>query len=256
MKASNKKKMGYFISFEGIDSSGKSLQSRFLNKAINEKKYNESFFNDFNINDHALSKEKEIELNEKLNKILKYFNGSIWTREPGGDEIAEEIREILLTPKYKENMAPQTEALLFASARSSHVNNVILPALKKHKMVICDRYIDSSLAYQGIMRKLGFDIVKTINEFGTHYLYPNLTFLFEISEDIYRKRNENKILDRIELGLKFKLVISAFRKTKKIFHKRFITINGNESIIDTHEKILDYLIIFFENKSLFDDEKK
>ncbi|NLB10911.1 dTMP kinase, partial [bacterium] len=104
----------------------------------------------------------------------------IYTREPGGSVIAEQIRKIILRKKNVA-MDPLTEALLFAASRRQHLVEKILPALKRGKIVICDRFIDSSLAYQGYARAIGIDKVMDINLFATEGKLPDLTIYFDIS---------------------------------------------------------------------------
>ena len=104
---------------------------------------------------------------------------TIITREPGGSKISENIRTIILDPANKE-MDDRTEALLYAAQRSQHVSEVIRPALAAGKIVLSDRFIDSSLAYQGVGRNLGIEAVKQINDFGTGGLEPDLTIFLDL----------------------------------------------------------------------------
>lgn len=136
---------GYFITLEGPDGAGKTTV---LAKII-----------------------------KKLSNKLNY--DFIVTREPGGSQIAEKIREIILDPQNTE-MNDKTEALLYAAARSQHVSEIIMPALKQGKIVFSDRFVDSSLAYQGAGRKLGIDKVKAINDFATDNLKPDLTLFLDL----------------------------------------------------------------------------
>ncbi len=99
------------------------------------------------------------------------------TREPGGSVIAEKIRKIILDPNNSK-MAAKTEALLYAASRSQHMAEVIIPALKAGKLVVSDRFVDSSLAYQGAGRNLGIKEIKQINDFATSGIEPNLTIFF------------------------------------------------------------------------------
>ena len=144
-------KKGKLVTFEGGDGAGKSTQLKLL------KDYLER---------------------EKIEFIL--------TREPGGTEVSEKIRKIL---KSKENkICAECEALLYAAARAELVNEIILPALKEGKTVICDRFIDSSLAYQGQARGLGEEAVLKANELALKGLKPDLTFFLDIAPDISFKR--------------------------------------------------------------------
>lgn len=105
------------------------------------------------------------------------------TREPGGSEIAEKIRRFILDPANKK-MSAQTEALLYAAARSQHMAEIIFPALATGKVIFSDRFVDSSLAYQGIGRNLGIRAVKQINDFATNGIEPNLTLFLDIPPQV------------------------------------------------------------------------
>ena len=111
--------------------------------------------------------------------ILKRDYDVLTSREPGGSMIAEAIRDVILNPKYK-GVTPNTEALLLAAARAQHLDEIILPALAENKIVLCDRYLDSSLAYQAYARDLGFDFVLNINQYATYHM-PELTFYIDRS---------------------------------------------------------------------------
>lgn len=127
------------------------------------------------------------EVIEEISPQLK--NAYIITREPGGSKISEKIRAIILDPANKE-MDDKTEALLYAASRSQLVSEVIRPALESGKVVFSDRFVDSSLAYQGVGRKLGIDEVKAINDFATGYLEPDLTLFLDIDPKIGLARIE------------------------------------------------------------------
>ncbi|MDF7638392.1 dTMP kinase [Lactobacillus sp. ESL0791] len=105
------------------------------------------------------------------------------TREPGGSEIAEKIRQMILDPANSK-MAAKTEALLYAASRSQHMAEVILPALAAGKMVFSDRFVDSSLAYQGVGRDLGIAQVKQINDFATSGVEPDLTLFLDVKPEV------------------------------------------------------------------------
>jgi dTMP kinase len=134
---------GLFVTFEGIDRSGKTTQAGLLVDALG---------------DDALG-----------------------VREPGGTPAGEKVREILKDPSVA--LSPEAEALLFAAARSELVADVILPALDAGKVVVSDRYLDSSLAYQGGARGLGIDDVERVNQFATRGLKPDITFLLELAPE-------------------------------------------------------------------------
>jgi len=108
-------------------------------------------------------------------------------REPGGTPIGEQIRALLLDPRHRE-LAPRTEMLLFAASRAQLVAEVIRPALARGTLVVCDRYVDASLAYQGIGRGLGVDVVRAVNDAGTGGLTPDLTLLLDIEPAVGLRR--------------------------------------------------------------------
>jgi dTMP kinase len=134
---------GLFVTFEGIDRSGKTTQAGLLCDALGEE--------------------------------------ALGVREPGGTEAGERVRELLKDPSVE--LSPEAEALLFAAARSELVAEVIRPALEAGKVVVSDRFLDSSLAYQGGARGLGIEDVERVNEFAVRGLKPDLTFLLDISAD-------------------------------------------------------------------------
>jgi dTMP kinase len=155
------------------------------------------------------------------------------TREPGGDTISEEIRKIILD-KRNTDMDPRTEALLYAAARRQHVVKELLPALKRGDLILCDRYIDSSLAYQGGARGLGIDNVLNINLFATEGLEPDLTLLFDLDPEIGLKRiaaNAGREVNRLDVEkLPFhKKVRAAFHELAARFPKRYVVIDASQS---------------------------
>jgi dTMP kinase len=155
------------------------------------------------------------------------------TREPGGDAISEEIRRIILD-KRNTDMDPRTEALLYAAARRQHVVKELLPAIKRGDLILCDRYIDSSLAYQGGARGLGIDNVLNINLFATEGLEPDLTLLFDLEPEIGLKRiaaNVGREVNRLDVEkLPFhKKVRAAFHELAARFPKRFVIIDASKS---------------------------
>lgn len=140
-----------------------------------------------------------------LNMIYNYFIENnidcIMTREPGGIAIAEEIRHIILDPKNT-SMDERTEALLYAAARRQHLVEKVMPALKQGKIVLCDRFICSSLAYQGHARGLGIDEVFKINQFAIDDCIPNLNILFDLDPEIGLARinsSEEREINRLDL---------------------------------------------------------
>src|SRR5690625_6094297 len=158
---------------------------------------------------------------------------SVVTRDTGGIRISEQIRHIILHHDHTE-MEERTEALLYAAARRQHLIEKVIPALHSGKIVLCDRYIDSSLAYQGYARGIGIEEVKSINEFAINGLYPDLTIYLDVSVEVGRERilknqrNQNR-LDQEDVKFHEKVVEGY----KKIIHnesERFIVINANQSI--------------------------
>lgn len=155
--------MGIFITFEGPEGSGKSTV-----------------------------------IKEVYDDLVKQGYQVILTREPGGNAISEEIREMILDPKNTA-MDDRTEALLYAASRRQHVIEKIKPALEADKIVLCDRFIDSSLAYQGYARGIGVEEVYKINEFAIQGFIPNLTLFFDVHPEIGMERIGNRnYKDRLE----------------------------------------------------------
>ena len=146
-------------------------------------------------------------LNELFPRLQMIANKEIIkTREPGGVLIAEKIRQIILNPDHRQ-MDERTEALLYAAARRQHLVEVIIPALNEGKIVICDRFVDSSLTYQGAGRRIGMKEIAQINEFATEGLEPDFTLYLDVDSDTGLRRIQNhrkKDIDRLDLeGLEF-----------------------------------------------------
>ena len=155
------------------------------------------------------------------------------TREPGGTPISEQIRNVILD-KGNTAMDPRTEALLYAASRRQHLVEKVWPALKEGKIVICDRYLDSSLAYQGGARGLGVDNILNINLFATENTWPDLTLLFDIKPEIGLARinaNANREVNRLDLEkLDFhKSVRESFLALAKRFPERYVIIDASQS---------------------------
>lgn len=182
----------------------------------------------------------------QINKLLSENYNIISTREPGGVSTGEEIRNILLDG---ENIDIRTEALLFAASRREHLVEKVIPALKNNKVVLCDRYIDSSLAYQGHARGIGIEEVKKINEFAINGLYPDLTIYLDIDAEVGRERilknqrSQNR-LDKETLTFHQK-VIEGYKTLIKTNPERFKVVDATQNIesvvSDTYEIILSYL---------------
>ena len=155
------------------------------------------------------------------------------TREPGGTPIAEQIRNVILD-KGNTAMDGRTEALLYAASRRQHLVEKVWPALKEGKIVICDRYLDSSLAYQGGARGLGVDNVLNINLFATENTWPDLTLLFDLKPEIGLARinaNADREVNRLDLEkLDFhNKVRDSFLELAKRFPERFVIIDASKS---------------------------
>jgi dTMP kinase len=152
------------------------------------------------------------------------------TREPGGSMIAEKIRQIILDLDNK-GIKAKTEALLFAASRIQHLEETVIPALNQNKVVLCDRYIDSSLAYQGYARGLGFDAVLKINTFALEHM-PNITFYIDQDPKVGLSRIQSRINNRLDLEqLEFhNQVRQGYLELAKLYQERYIVINGNQSI--------------------------
>ena len=154
------------------------------------------------------------------------------TREPGGGEIAEKIREVLLHP-YESVMDPRTEALLYAAARIQHVQETILPALSEGKVVLSDRYYDSSVAYQAFGRKLGIEYIREINKEAISLCEPDRTyFLFLSEEESKRRIVKRAALDRIELESAdfHNSVAEGFRYLAGAYPDRILSVDADQSI--------------------------
>ncbi|MCQ2796044.1 MAG: dTMP kinase [Bacilli bacterium] len=157
----------------------------------------------------------------------------VLTREPGGPRISEDIRNVILD-KANTKMDKRTEALLFAASRRQHLVETVWPNLKKGNIVICDRYLDSSLAYQGGAGKLGIDNVLKVNLFATEGTWPDITFLFDISPKLGLKRiNKNKGREVNRLDLERLSYHNEVRKNflalAKRYPKRIVVIDASKS---------------------------
>lgn len=203
-------KRGLFITFEGCDGCGKTTAIKMVGEKLDKA----------NI-EHILS------------------------REPGGSKIAEQIRHIILDKNNKEE-DPRTEALLYAASRRQHLVDVIEPALKEGKLVICDRYLDSSLAYQGHARGIGIDEVMNINAFAIDKTMPDLTFFLDLTpeEGLARIKGRERASDRLDnekLAFHNK-VYEGYQIINKKYKDRIVTIDARKSPEEISDEILSYIL--------------
>ncbi|MCX7879778.1 MAG: dTMP kinase [Ignavibacteria bacterium] len=194
------------ITFEGIDFCGKTTQIKLLSE-------------------YLIRKKKKV----------------ITIREPGGTEIAETLRQILLEPKNKMNSF--TELFLFEAARSDLVEKVIKPALTEGSIVLCDRFWDSTIAYQVFGRKLPEDFVNQCNFYSSQGIKPDITFLIDISLETMLRRSKSLKIDRFENEEAefIKNVIEGFRTIAKLNQSRFVILDGDEPIEEIHKRIVEVL---------------
>ncbi len=171
----------------------------------------------------------------------------ILTREPGGSKIAEKIRELLLD--VDNAMDPKTEALLYAASRREHLVSTILPALKKNQIVLCDRYLDSSLAYQGEGRSLGLQKIEALNDFGLEGFRPDLTLFFALDPQTEAKRmNQRGELNRLDQeSLEFhQKVRDGFEKLRQQYPERIVTIDASKSKEEVLQEATDIILKFLD----------
>lgn len=179
---------------------------------------------------------------QNIAQALKNKYQIVTTREPGGSIVAEAIRDVVLNPKYQ-GVTPYTEALLYAAARAQHLDEVIIPARRANKIVLCDRYLDSSLAYQAHARGLGFDFILSINSYAVENL-PDVTFYIDLDPSVGQSRiaNRSKLdrLDQESLAFHYR-VREGYLKVASLYPNRVIVINGNQSIDEITHQLLRYI---------------
>lgn len=189
-----------------------------------------------------------------ITKLLPYFEKKeqkvMATREPGGIAISEEIRAILHKQEYT-MMEARTEALLYAAARRQHLVEKVIPALERNYLVLCDRFIDSSLAYQGYARGLGIDKVFEINRFATEDCMPSLTIYLDIEPEVGLARiekDDNREVNRLDMeSITFhKRVREGYLQVIDRFSDRIVVVNADQPM----EKIVEEVIQLIENKLL------
>ncbi len=198
-------KKGLFITFEGPDGSGKTTVATIVCQKLSEKGY-------------------EV----------------VHTREPGGIDIAEQIRKVILDPKNTA-MDAKTEALLYAASRRQHLVEKVYPAVEKGKVVICERFLDSSIAYQGFGRGLGAEDVIKINEFAIDNTYPDKTIYLDVDEETglarIKDRAEKDRLDEESLAF-HQRVVEGYKAVLKMFKQRIAIIDATRSIDEVVEESL------------------
>lgn len=188
---------------------------------------------------------------EGLKKVF-YERGidTVFTREPGGSAIAEQIRQIILDPNNTA-MDDKTEALLYAASRRQHLTETVIPALEQNKLVICDRFIDSSLAYQGHARGIGIEEVYNMNMFATSGMLPDLTLYILVAPEVgLARKTHQKELDRLELEANsfHETVYQGYLKIAKMFPERVVLINGEASKEEVLKETLEVIDKYLNNK--------
>lgn len=180
----------------------------------------------------------------QLNLLRDYLTltnqPAVFTREPGGTPLAEKIRELILS----DNMTAQCEALLFAAARCEHIESVIIPALNNGLLVVCDRYIDSSIAYQGYARKLGADYVYAINDYAINTCMPEATVFIDMNPLTSWRRQKGKIIenDRMEKEKDdFHYLVYEGYKKIEANTDRFVTVIPDIDKTVTSQRIIEGL---------------
>ncbi len=198
-----------FITFEGIDYSGKTTQAKML-----------------------------------IRRLRQMEMPVVYVREPGGTKISEAIRDILLDHRNRE-MHPHTELLLYMAARSQIVQEIIKPAIQAGKVVVCDRYIDSSVAYQGYGRGIDLEWVYRLNDFATEHLKPDITFLLDLSPERAAERRQRKARrqDRMESeALEFYSNIrKGYRKLAEAEPRRVMILDAELPRDQIHQQIWEMI---------------
>lgn len=200
--------MSLFITFEGGEGSGKSSAIAGVKKYLEEKGYD-----------------------------------VILTREPGGTKISEQIRNVILDKENTE-MDSRTEALLYAASRRQHLVEKIWPSIKQGKIVICDRYLDSSLAYQGHARGLGVEDILKVNEYATEGTFPNITFLLDITPEQGLNRiqaNSSREVNRLDLEkMSFHhKVRDGYLALAKRFEDRYVIIDASKPLAEVIQDLCE-----------------
>ena len=198
---------GTFITFEGPEGSGKTTVARMVLESLNEEGY----------------------------EVL-------YTREPGGIDIAEQIRKVILDPKNTA-MDAKTEALLYAASRRQHLIEKVLPALEKGTVVICDRFVDSSLVYQGVARGLGIEAVYQMNLFAIEDVMPDATIFFDVAPEIGLQRiaeNAHREVNRLDLEtIDFHHhVYEGYQEVLRRYSERITRVDAGAALHDVYQTVL------------------
>lgn len=200
--------IGKFITVEGTDGAGKSTQIKLLVEYLQNKGFD-----------------------------------VVVTREPGGTSISEKIREIILDVDNSE-MSDITEALLYAASRAQHISQKIKPAVAAGKIVICDRFVDSSVAYQGYARGLKMSLIEDVNRYAVDDMTPDVTLFFDIKPEIGIARKKNvQSLDRIEketLDFHYK-VYNGYKELLRKYPQRIKRIDAQKDVEEVHAQVVEVL---------------
>lgn len=199
---------GIFITIEGTDGSGKTTQIKLIEEYLKQKEFD-----------------------------------VIITREPGGTKVSEKIRDLILNPENTD-ITSITEMMLYASARAQLVGQLIKPALKEDKAVICDRFVDSSFAYQGFGRGVDLKTIADVNRAAVDGIDPDITFFMDIDPEVAIKRRiESTGADRIEREkLDFhKKVYQGYKKLSILYPERIKTIDAANTVEEIFNEIKEYL---------------
>ena len=202
---------GTFITFEGPEGSGKTTVARMVLESLNEEGY----------------------------EVL-------YTREPGGIDIAEQIRKVILDPKNTA-MDAKTEALLYAASRRQHLIEKVLPALEKGTVVICDRFVDSSLVYQGVARGLGIEAVYQMNLFAIEDVMPDATIFFDVAPEIGLQRiaeNAHREVNRLDLEKldMHQRVRQGYLRLAEQEKDRIVTIDASRDLDSVVEEVYQVIL--------------
>ena len=205
-------KKGFFIVFEGIEGSGKSYQSKILYK-----------------------------------KLKKFSRDVLLTREPGGTKSAEIIRKIILKDYFEKNRKIKfdkyTDTLLYLAARNEHIKNKIFPAYKKKKLIICDRFVDSTIAYQVYGKKVPILLINNIHKYILKNIKPNLVFILKVKKNSFLKRlKKRKTKNRYD-----NFPVSFYLKAQKAFlkiakkRKNYVILDSSKNTKDLEVKIFNII---------------